>query len=334
MRRHWVLPAGALALLVWILLISGLETGSPRIDALTPAASTVSGTLQGVPVAALELRVAEQGLLLVGELPSEAAVNELYAKSQAMYAPLQVQNRLRVRPEAALSTWLGEALAELPLPMPGIDQPEWLLSAEGLRIGGTASDQDARAALHAQLAKRFDGIAVHDALQVASGAVATADLGTPAAPTDSVADAATPPESSPVQSSSGEVSTPVVAGEPHPRQAAVDAMLLAQPVVFASGSTRLEGGTGPDWRALAALLGDTGRVRVRGHTDDRGAASSNRRLSARRAEAVKQALVRAGVAAARIRVEGVGAAEPLVGNDTAAGRQRNRRIEIRLEGGA
>jgi outer membrane protein OmpA-like peptidoglycan-associated protein len=83
------------------------------------------------------------------------------------------------------------------------------------------------------------------------------------------------------------------------------------------------------------VLADAGvaSVAVRGHTDDRGSAAGNRRLSARRAEAVRQALIGAGVAESRIRVEGVGAAEPVASNSTASGRRQNRRIELRLQAG-
>ncbi|MCC7385144.1 MAG: OmpA family protein [Deltaproteobacteria bacterium] len=69
-------------------------------------------------------------------------------------------------------------------------------------------------------------------------------------------------------------------------------------------------------------------VRIEGHTDDRGSASGNRRLSARRAEAVRQALAARGVDAARLEAQGFGPDRPLGSNATAAGRSKNRRVEL------
>ncbi|HVF36200.1 MAG TPA: OmpA family protein [Candidatus Saccharimonadia bacterium] len=73
------------------------------------------------------------------------------------------------------------------------------------------------------------------------------------------------------------------------------------------------------------------RVRIEGHTDDRGGANLNQVLSQRRAEAVRDALVARGVDAARIVALGRGETVPLATNDTPAGRARNRRVEVILE---
>jgi len=53
-------------------------------------------------------------------------------------------------------------------------------------------------------------------------------------------------------------------------------------------------------------------------------------LSQRRAEAVRDAIVGQGVAADRLSVRGLGETRPVAGNDNAAGRQLNRRVEILL----
>jgi outer membrane protein OmpA-like peptidoglycan-associated protein len=317
-RSNWVLMAGALALLCWSAgVVAWLAVPDAAVAARSRAALPLSAsTAAHVPIAALELRSVDGGLLLSGELPNAAAVAELLSKARTTYAPLAVQDGLRVRPEAGQAMWLGEALAGLPLPMPGVERPEWLWSAEGLRIGGTAADATARDAVRAQLAQRFPSVHLSEQLQVANAAPVT------------VSSPVVTPESRPA-SALPAVTSPA---SPHPQQSAVDALLAARPVVFASGSTRLQRGAGPDWKALVARIEAAGptQVQVRGHTDDRGRADSNRRLSARRAEAVKQALVRAGLPAASIRVDGVGAVEPVASNTTAAGRRQNRRIEIRL----
>jgi len=70
------------------------------------------------------------------------------------------------------------------------------------------------------------------------------------------------------------------------------------------------------------------RVRVEGYTDSTGAESYNQQLSERRAEAVREALMDRGISRARIEVQGFGEQYPVATNETSAGRQQNRRVEI------
>lgn len=72
------------------------------------------------------------------------------------------------------------------------------------------------------------------------------------------------------------------------------------------------------------------RAVVEGFTDSTGGADHNLALSGRRAEAVRAALVGAGVGAERIRTQGFGEQFPVAGNADAGGRQANRRVEIVL----
>lgn len=71
-------------------------------------------------------------------------------------------------------------------------------------------------------------------------------------------------------------------------------------------------------------------VLIEGFTDSTGASAYNQELSSRRAAAVRDALMQMGVAANRVNVRGYGEAYPVSGNDNAAGRQLNRRVEIVL----
>lgn len=67
-----------------------------------------------------------------------------------------------------------------------------------------------------------------------------------------------------------------------------------------------------------------------GHTDATGSASYNEDLSVRRADAARRFLVAQGIPSSRIHVSGRGEWEPLATNETAAGRQANRRIEVAI----
>lgn len=67
-----------------------------------------------------------------------------------------------------------------------------------------------------------------------------------------------------------------------------------------------------------------------GHTDSIGSAQYNQQLSLRRADAAAQYLVAQGVNSTRIRTTGKGETEPIATNETADGRQLNRRIEVAI----
>jgi outer membrane protein OmpA-like peptidoglycan-associated protein len=69
-------------------------------------------------------------------------------------------------------------------------------------------------------------------------------------------------------------------------------------------------------------------VLIEGHTDSIGTVDYNLDLSQRRADAVRVALVERGISGSRISTKGYGKRYPVASNDTEAGRQRNRRVEI------
>lgn len=73
----------------------------------------------------------------------------------------------------------------------------------------------------------------------------------------------------------------------------------------------------------------SGPVRLIGHTDSDGSDAHNLALSQRRAESVRAWLVeREGIPAARLATSGEGESRPAAANDTAANKQRNRRVEV------
>lgn len=71
-------------------------------------------------------------------------------------------------------------------------------------------------------------------------------------------------------------------------------------------------------------------VEAQGHTDSQGAESYNLALSQRRAEAVRDYLVREGVAADKLTAKGYGESQPVADNSTAAGRAENRRVVLKV----
>jgi len=71
-------------------------------------------------------------------------------------------------------------------------------------------------------------------------------------------------------------------------------------------------------------------IRIEGHTDSIGSDRYNLDLSKRRANAVKNLLVQFGIDDNRIEVVGLGKTMPITTNETEAGRQKNRRVEIKI----
>lgn len=103
-------------------------------------------------------------------------------------------------------------------------------------------------------------------------------------------------------------------------------------VLFSTGQSVLT----PDGMRSAQKLADVLKqnpartVLVEGFTDSTGTSAFNQELSSRRAAAVRDALMQMGLAGNRVNVRGYGEAYPVAGNDNAAGRQLNRRVEIVL----
>jgi outer membrane protein OmpA-like peptidoglycan-associated protein len=101
-------------------------------------------------------------------------------------------------------------------------------------------------------------------------------------------------------------------------------------VLFATGRADLKAGTASHLDQLVAFLGKypTRTVMIEGHTDSVGSADSNQDLSQRRADSVRSYLVRQGVDPVRLTTMGAGESTPVSDNESATGRQQNRRVEV------
>jgi outer membrane protein OmpA-like peptidoglycan-associated protein len=102
-------------------------------------------------------------------------------------------------------------------------------------------------------------------------------------------------------------------------------------VVFESNSADIAASSNSLLAEVADVLArnpQVQHVQVQGHTDNRGDPAANLELSQRRAEAVVQWLINAGVDASRLEAKGYGDTRPLVPNLTPANRARNRRVQF------
>jgi chemotaxis protein MotB len=112
--------------------------------------------------------------------------------------------------------------------------------------------------------------------------------------------------------------------------------LITDGLFFDSGSAVVKKDARPTLAEIGDIIAKEARhpVQVEGHTDDRPIHTSqypsNWQLSGARAAAVVQGLADAGVSSKRMSLGGYAAQHPIAGNDTPAGRARNRRVEIIL----
>jgi OmpA-OmpF porin, OOP family len=108
--------------------------------------------------------------------------------------------------------------------------------------------------------------------------------------------------------------------------------IAAKSILFVTGKDVLDKRSFAQLNNLAALLNNdaTLKLKIDGHTDITGNADKNQVLSERRAAAVKTYLIKMGIDEARITTEGFGSNKPVATNSTAAGRAKNRRVEMNV----
>jgi OmpA-OmpF porin, OOP family len=126
---------------------------------------------------------------------------------------------------------------------------------------------------------------------------------------------------------------PATTGCPREVRVTGDTIILLHQVEFDTGTAKIR-------RESAAILDEIAGVfrqhaeiasaEIQGHTDNRGSEKQNTALSQARAEAVRKALIKRGIDAARLSAKGYGPTRPAFANLTTEGRQKNRRVEIKI----
>jgi outer membrane protein OmpA-like peptidoglycan-associated protein len=110
-------------------------------------------------------------------------------------------------------------------------------------------------------------------------------------------------------------------------------VIIKDKVHFAVGTARIEQDSHALLKQVAKLINDHPNIpmiRVEGHTDDRGGAKYNLKLSQDRANSVREFLISNGVRRERLEARGYGLTRPLDTNSTKEGRSRNRRVEFNI----
>lgn len=103
-------------------------------------------------------------------------------------------------------------------------------------------------------------------------------------------------------------------------------------ITFAFDDATLNSSFKPTLDKLASTMNEYNQntITIAGHTDSKGSASYNQKLSRDRAYSVANYLTARGVASNRIKVVAYGESDPVASNNTEAGRQQNRRVELTI----
>ena len=106
----------------------------------------------------------------------------------------------------------------------------------------------------------------------------------------------------------------------------------AKTIYFNSGKSSFKNGVRPKLDAIYEIMKEfpNANFSIDGHTDSQGSSSLNKKLSEKRAAAVKDYLIAKGLSSVRLSSYGFGEDYPIDTNKTRAGRAKNRRVEIRL----
>ncbi|MCC7050197.1 MAG: OmpA family protein, partial [Bacteroidia bacterium] len=108
--------------------------------------------------------------------------------------------------------------------------------------------------------------------------------------------------------------------------------IVLKNIFFDTNKSTLRPESTSELERLIKLLNDVPnmRIEISGHTDNKGSADYNQKLSESRAHAVVEYLVGKGIISSRLEYKGYGLTQPISTNDTEEGRQENRRTEFKI----
>ena len=115
---------------------------------------------------------------------------------------------------------------------------------------------------------------------------------------------------------------------------AAEALLQELPkfILFNTGKSTFKAGVTEKLDAIVDVMNTNPNANfvLEGHTDSTGSANVNSRISKARAMAVRDYLVKKGIATTRLDAQGFGEGQPIASNDTAEGREQNRRVVVKV----
>lgn len=316
-RRRLVIAALVLVLLAvigWVVSDTDDATTTPatpsdagptsQTEALSVPTTTTTAPSAAAP-AQLSLNRDGNDITLTGKLPGDTEKSDLESAVKTQWPSANVIDKIEVAPGAAAPDLSG---------MGGLLSEAGAIADFGLRVNGsdltftgTAPNLDIASQVQSTAALVFPNLKLTNNLQIpATGA-----------PPMNTAGPNVPAPNAPAATNC-------------PTLQADIATLLHNPISFTSGGAQM---TADSRQLVAQIAGKIktcpgAAVTVVGYTDNVGSEAVNQSLSALRAKAVAAELVSSGVAADHVSSSGAGSANPIAGNDTPAGRARNRRVAI------
>ena len=310
---------------------AGLAAASPPPAPVTPVAPAVVAP----PVYRLDARVAGRHVELQGVVSTPSAQRVLVAQIRRHIRRAEVVDSLTVAHTKPDRDWLGvarEGLSQLA----HLETGSLRLDGRTVAVSGRPKSDNDRARVVAALSKLPGGYTSTVLLERLQDVTAPApNVVVPAAPPR-------PPIQAP-QHAAAPASKPIAASykTAQPRATATGSVsgacrrrfgdvLPRMAVVFQSGSSRVQStaASALDEFARVARNCPGARVRLTGHSDTEEVPPNATLLSRERALAVREALAIRGVSRANISVTGRGGTRPAFSNNTADGRENNRRVEF------
>jgi OmpA-OmpF porin, OOP family len=248
-------------------------------------------------------------LLLEGDAPDTSARVELNRQAETLFPSVRIDDRMVVVSKRS-ETWTSVTTQALRM-LSNLRAGEASLSGDDVMVRGLASSEGVASSVRRQLKDLPQGFRGRDEVRVDTAALAAEEAQRKAAED--------------------------AARQKAEREAAAKTCQNLLTDVAAQGTIQFERASDNLNRASAATINKLAkvandcpqtRIEISGHTDSEGIPERNQPLSERRATAVAEALINAGVADRRLSAEGYGAERPIADNATAEGRAKNRRIEF------
>ena len=273
-------------------------------------------------------------IVLTGAVPSVEARDALIGRLKGRTTGATLKDELTIPAKPAeiadlaqyrrLGTFL-DTMARLPVLSADVNFDRTILS-----VKATVADEAGR-----DLLRRESVVLVGGAPDRVRGEFIVEDLSATTTTSSASASSSTVPGQTTTTAEGGTVTVPPLPSTPQAQaaQTAITTAISDRTIAFRKNSSALsDSGREVVVDASAALKGNSAKVEVGGHTDSRGRTELNQGLSQERADAVRDAMIEAGIEAARITAKGYGEDVPIATNDSESGRAENRRIEIRVVG--
>jgi OOP family OmpA-OmpF porin len=286
--------------LVWFFCINRHWAEFKAMGGANTAAnvSTASNSNASAKLAAPSLAVSfENGKYkLTGTVADEATKQKLIARAEEVYGKGNIIDEIKVGGVSSAG-WLDSVLALLPFTKNGVTNGGLAVEGNSITLKGQVPDEATKTKVYKDAVAAVPASTTVNNLLTVAGQKALTD-------------------------------------EQAKTQAKLNESIAGKIVEFESGKDVLtDRGKAVLDELVPVFKGSTDNLEVGGHTDSDGNDAANLSLSQRRAETVKKYLVDKGLDAARFTTKGYGETKPIADNNTADGKQRNRRIEFQVKGG-